>query len=161
MCARCRNRAQCVDTWEQKQLFCSAKVACSRICTCPALLCPALPFYALLCSAVSCLAPLSPFGLQSVSRISSPTHCSRLQLGKLDSLLTWLWRVHGVDYYAGVEIAEPDAEQRSGPRPTLRCPRPEEGEQVSIGLQGLEVPGPCMLPSPQGGRAGAQRAYEY
>ena len=42
----------------------------------------------------------------------------------------WLWRVHGVDYYAGVEVAEPDAGQRTGPRPTLRCTRPEEGEQV-------------------------------
>ena len=52
-------------------------------------------------------------------------------MGKLDQLLTWLWRVHGVDYYAGTEVAEPDAEQRAGPRPTLRCPRPEDGEQVS------------------------------
>ena len=54
-----------------------------------------------------------------------------LQVGKLDRLLTWLWRVHGVDYYAGTEVAEPDEEQRAGPRPTLRCPRPEEGEQAS------------------------------
>lgn len=53
------------------------------------------------------------------------------QVGKLDQVLTWLWRVHGVDYYAGVEVAEPDAQQRTGARPTLRCPRPEEGEQVS------------------------------
>ena len=51
-------------------------------------------------------------------------------MGKLDQLLTWLWRVHGVDYYAGTEVAEPDADQRAGPRPTLRCPRPEDGEQV-------------------------------
>ena len=53
-------------------------------------------------------------------------------MGKLDQLLTWLWRVHGVDYYAGTEVAEPDAEQRAGPRPTLRCPRPEDGEQVRL-----------------------------
>ena len=52
-------------------------------------------------------------------------------MSRLDQLLTWLWRVHGVDYYAGTEVAEPDEEQRAGPRPTLRCPRPEEGEQVS------------------------------
>ena len=54
------------------------------------------------------------------------------QVGKLDQLLTWLWRVHGVDYYAGTEVAEPDAEQRAGPRPTLRCPRPEDGEQACL-----------------------------
>lgn len=44
-------------------------------------------------------------------------------------MLTYLWRVHGVDYYAGAEVSEPEEDQRCGPRPTLRCPRPEEGEQ--------------------------------
>ena len=60
------------------------------------------------------------------------------QAGKLDQLLTWLWRVHGVDYYAGTEVAEPDAEQRAGPRPTLRCPRPEDGEQVGLFTHGVQ-----------------------
>jgi hypothetical protein len=53
----------------------------------------------------------------------------RGQIGRLDLQLTYLWRVHGVDYYNGVEVAEPSAEQRAAPRPTVRGPRPEEGEQ--------------------------------
>lgn len=48
---------------------------------------------------------------------------------RLDILLTYLWRVHGCDYYSGNENLEPEDSQRSAPRPTLRCPRPEEGEQ--------------------------------
>lgn len=45
-------------------------------------------------------------------------------------LLTYLWRVHGVDYYAGVENSEMDEESWAAPRPTLRGPRPEEGEKA-------------------------------
>lgn len=62
-----------------------------------------------------------------------------VQVGKLDVLLTYLWRVHGVDYYAGAEVSEPDEDQRSGPRPTLRCPRPEEGEQPAEGAEKEQV----------------------
>ena len=52
------------------------------------------------------------------------------QLGQLDLQLTYLWRVHGVDYYAGVEHAEPEAyDACAGSKRLLRCPRPEEGEQ--------------------------------
>lgn len=52
-------------------------------------------------------------------------------LGKLDLQLTYLWRVHGVDYYAGKENAEPgEYEAKSGSRRLLRGPRPEEGEQA-------------------------------
>ena len=52
------------------------------------------------------------------------------QLGQLDLQLTYLWRVHGVDYYAGVEHAEPEAyDACAGSKRVLRCPRPEEGEQ--------------------------------
>ena len=52
------------------------------------------------------------------------------QLGQLDLQLTYLWRVHGVDYYAGVEHAEPESyDACAGSRRKLRCTRPEEGEQ--------------------------------
>lgn len=63
-----------------------------------------------------------------------------LQAGKLDVVLTYLWRVHGLDYYGGAEVAEPEEEQRAGPRPTLRCPRPEEGEQPAEGAEKEQVP---------------------
>ena len=53
-----------------------------------------------------------------------------VQLGQLDLQLTYLWRVHGVDYYAGVEHAEPEAyDACADSKRVLRCPRPEEGEQ--------------------------------
>ena len=58
-------------------------------------------------------------------------------------LLTYLWRVHGVDYYGGAEVAEPDEEQRRGPRPTLRCPRPEEGEQPDEAAEAEQVGSFC------------------
>ena len=54
------------------------------------------------------------------------------QLGQLDLQLTYLWRVHGVDYYAGVEHAEPESyDACAGSRRKLRCTRPEEGEQLA------------------------------
>ena len=70
----------------------------------------------------------------SGNMLSSPP-----QVGKLDVLLTYLWRVHGVDYYGGGEVAEPEEEQRTGPRPTLRCQRPEEGEQPAEGAEKEQV----------------------
>jgi hypothetical protein len=33
-------------------------------------------------------------------------------LGRLDLLLTYLWRVHGVDYYAGYELTPAEFGQR-------------------------------------------------
>lgn len=52
------------------------------------------------------------------------------RLGQLDLLLTWLWRVHGIDYYGGKELLlEADYMDRSHLQRTLRGQRPEEGEE--------------------------------
>lgn len=53
------------------------------------------------------------------------------QVKLLDINLLYLWRVHGVDYYAGLELAEPSewGVHLVQPR-TLRGPRPEEGEEA-------------------------------
>ncbi len=51
-------------------------------------------------------------------------------LGQLDLVLTWLWRVHGVDYYGGMEVVDADEfAERLGRVRTLRGPQPEEGEE--------------------------------
>lgn len=63
-------------------------------------------------------------------------------------LLAYLWRVHGVDYYAAAENLEPEDAQRAGPRPTLRCPRPEEGEQPDEVLHAQQVPRDPTPPPP-------------
>lgn len=52
------------------------------------------------------------------------------RLGQLDQLLTWLWRVHGIDFYAGKELLlEADYVDRTSKLRTIRGPRPEEGEE--------------------------------
>lgn len=52
--------------------------------------------------------------------------------GKLDLQLAYLWRVHGVDYYAGKEAADPMSfSARATAARTLRGPKPEEGEQIA------------------------------
>lgn len=52
------------------------------------------------------------------------------RLGQLDLLLTWLWRVHGIDYYAGKELLlAADYADRTRKLRTIRGPRPEEGEE--------------------------------
>lgn len=53
------------------------------------------------------------------------------QVKLLDINLLYLWRVHGVDYYAGLELAEPSewGVHLVQPR-ALRGPRPEEGEEA-------------------------------
>jgi hypothetical protein len=52
------------------------------------------------------------------------------RLGQLDLLLTWLWKVHGLDYYGGRELLlEADYMDRAAAARTLRGPRPEEGEE--------------------------------
>lgn len=49
---------------------------------------------------------------------------------KLDLQLTYLWKVHGVDYYAGKELSEPMQYKLRLTTPRMmRGPRPEEGEQ--------------------------------
>jgi hypothetical protein len=52
-------------------------------------------------------------------------------LGQLDLLLTWLWRVHAVDYYLGREAVEPDewaaARGEGSARRTLRGARRPAG----------------------------------
>ncbi|KAI8470777.1 MAG: hypothetical protein J3K34DRAFT_508811 [Monoraphidium minutum] len=55
-------------------------------------------------------------------------------LGRLDVLLTWLWRVHGVDYYGGRELLRDDEwGRRLAAARSLRGPRPEEGEELEEG----------------------------
>eukprot|EP00879_Flechtneria_rotunda_P006667 GHRR01007007.1.p1 GENE.GHRR01007007.1~~GHRR01007007.1.p1 ORF type:complete len:333 (+),score=154.33 GHRR01007007.1:449-1447(+) len=52
------------------------------------------------------------------------------KLGHLDLLLTWLWRVHGIDYYGGKELLLlTEYSERSSHARTIRGPRPEEGEE--------------------------------
>ena len=52
------------------------------------------------------------------------------RLGELDQVLTWLWRVHGVDYYGGSELLlELPYATRAASSRTMRGPRPEEGEE--------------------------------
>lgn len=48
-------------------------------------------------------------------------------MAQLDLQLSYLWKVHSVDYYAGTELQ--DAADVSAAMRTLRGPRPEEGEQ--------------------------------
>lgn len=76
-------------------------------------------------------------------------------IGKLDLQLTYLWRVHAVDYYAGKEAPDPEGfKLRLTTTRTLRGPRPEEGEQAPEAegvsppdLDRLLAPSP-PLPSP-------------
>ena len=57
---------------------------------------------------------------------------SEPDLGKLDLQLTYLWRVHGIDYYTGKEFADPTQfKLRVETTRTIRGPRPEEGEKPS------------------------------
>lgn len=56
-------------------------------------------------------------------------------LGQLDLQLSYLWRVHNLDYYAGREYM--DAAECSAAKRTLRGPRPEEGEQPDEAEGGL------------------------
>ena len=70
------------------------------------------------------------------------------QLGQLDLQLTYLWRVHGVDYYAGTEHAEPEAyDACASSKRMLRCTRPEEGEQPikEEGVKLLAYVPPCLM----------------
>ena len=66
---------------------------------------------------------------------------SETELGKLDLQLTYLWRVHGIDYYTGKEFADPTQfKLRVETTRTLRGPRPEDGEKPSE-AEGLFPPG--------------------
>ena len=54
------------------------------------------------------------------------------QIRQLDLQLLYLWRAHGVDYYAGKENFNPETpEMPPEGKPLQRCTRPEEGEQVA------------------------------
>lgn len=50
-------------------------------------------------------------------------------IGKLDLQLTYLWRVHGLDYYGGHELDIADWSARLTTCRLLRGPCPEEGEE--------------------------------
>ncbi|KAF6250875.1 hypothetical protein COO60DRAFT_1629284 [Scenedesmus sp. NREL 46B-D3] len=73
-------------------------------------------------------AVLSELGGQAMSIEGEDALLERL--GQLDLLLTWLWKVHGLDYYGGRELLlEADYLDRAASVRTLRGPRPEEGEE--------------------------------
>ena len=44
---------------------------------------------------------------------------------RLDAILSYLWKVHGVDYYGGTELSLWDFSQRTDRQPMRRGPRPE------------------------------------
>jgi hypothetical protein len=55
---------------------------------------------------------------------------SEAAIAKLDLQLTYLWKVHGLDFYAGKELSEPMQYKLRLTTPRMvRGPRPEEGEQ--------------------------------
>ncbi len=51
-------------------------------------------------------------------------------VGQLDLLLAYLWRVHGVDYYSGYELAHDEFPQRLTACRLLRGPRPPHAESM-------------------------------
>lgn len=56
------------------------------------------------------------------------------QLKQLDLQLLYLWRAHGVDYYAGQEVFSYESPKMPpAGKPLQRCTRPEEGEQAAEG----------------------------
>ncbi len=59
-------------------------------------------------------------------------------LGKLDLQLHWLWKVHGIDYYAGVELNEQDWQYRLNCCRLIRGPQPEEGAAGEAGPDGSD-----------------------
>ncbi len=63
-------------------------------------------------------------------------------MSRLDQQLDYLWRVHGLDYYAGEELPVPELEARGARARLHRPPRPEEGEQASE-ADGVQVV--CLL----------------
>ncbi len=65
------------------------------------------------------------------------------QVGQLDLQLTYLWRVHSLDYYGGAELQDPA--DVSAAKRTLRGPRPEEGEQPDEAEGG--APQACSVPA--------------
>lgn len=62
-----------------------------------------------------------------------------LRLNQLDLLLTWLWRVHGIDYYGGKELLlEAEYLDRGRMSRTVRGQRPEEGEEQDEAEGGID-----------------------
>lgn len=55
---------------------------------------------------------------------------SEAAIAKLDLQLTYLWKVHGLDFYAGKEFSQAMQYKLRLTTPRMvRGPRPEEGEQ--------------------------------
>eukprot|EP00887_Chlorella_sp_A99_P001351 scaffold14.g1351.t1 len=53
------------------------------------------------------------------------------QLAKLDQLLAYLWRVHGIDYYGGREYFDPEEPGRAAARRTRRGEGPAQAAQAA------------------------------
>lgn len=58
--------------------------------------------------------------------VSDDNHAD--SVAKLDLQLHWLWKVHGVDYYAGIELNDQDWPYRLNFCRLIRGSKPEEGE---------------------------------
>jgi len=76
------------------------------------------------------------------------------QVGRLDLQLSYLWRVHGIDYYSGYELAASEFGQRLTACRLLRGPKPEMKEEE----KGMEVDGKDSSVDGKGnaGAAGAE-----
>ncbi len=84
------------------------------------------------------------------SSITLPTNPTHL----LDLLLTYLWRVHGVDYYGGREYGGPDDPTRVGARRALRPPL--DATPIVVETKGgKETQGDAMETGDQGAWEGA------
>lgn len=69
--------------------------------------------------------------MQNYMSVTGPVDIEEA-IQKLDTQLTYLWRIHAVDYYAGKENADPMYYAlRSTSERLIRGTRPEEGEQAA------------------------------
>ena len=69
--------------------------------------------------------------MESTDDKPSPQMDFEAQLKQLDLQLLYLWRAHGIDYYAGIESFDPEKpELPPAGKHMQRCTRPEEGEQA-------------------------------
>jgi hypothetical protein len=66
-------------------------------------------------------------------------------VGRLDLQLTYLWRVHGVDYYACYELLASDFGQRNSACRLLRGPRAEPGSGGDAAATGGEGAGGASM----------------
>ncbi len=56
----------------------------------------------------------------------------------LDKLLSYAWKVHGIDYYAGVELSLNDFGKRKGGDYSRRGPKPE-GDDIATGSDDMDT----------------------